>query len=81
MPAVHDEPVFAHEALEGTVPASAPAVDNTGFATAHGKLRLDGVQLVDAQGAAVQLMGMSSHGTCFVFPLLCCKRFGGVHGC
>ena len=39
-----------------------PQVDNTGFATAHGKLRLDGLQLVDAAGAPVQLMGMSSHG-------------------
>mmetsp|Transcript_30089 Transcript_30089/g.93076 ORF Transcript_30089/g.93076 Transcript_30089/m.93076 type:complete len:1269 (-) Transcript_30089:147-3953(-) len=40
----------------------ADPVDNTGFATAHGKLRLDGLQLVDAAGAPVQLMGMSSHG-------------------
>jgi endoglucanase len=37
-------------------------VDNTGFATRHGRLRLDGVQLVDASGEPVQLMGMSSHG-------------------
>jgi hypothetical protein len=40
-------------------------VDNRGFATAHGKLTLggkNGVQLVDAKGEAVQLMGLSSHG-------------------
>jgi endoglucanase len=37
-------------------------VDNAGFATVHGKLRVDGVQLVDSVGQPVQLMGMSSHG-------------------
>ena len=49
----------------GTPPPTAPlpgAVDNTGFATAHGKLSLDGVHLVDESGERVQLMGMSSHG-------------------
>jgi len=40
----------------------APKVDNTGFASRHGRLRLDGVQLVDSFGQPVQLMGMSSHG-------------------
>lgn len=49
-------------ALPASLPASASPVDNTGFATAHGKLRVDGVQLVDASGAPVQLTGMSSHG-------------------
>lgn len=44
------------------VPPNPPDVDNTGFATRHGKLRLDGVQLVDEAGEPVQLMGMSSHG-------------------
>jgi len=38
----------------------APDVNNSGFASAHGKLRLDGVQLVDSYGFPVQLMGMSS---------------------
>mmetsp|Transcript_33103 Transcript_33103/g.53122 ORF Transcript_33103/g.53122 Transcript_33103/m.53122 type:complete len:315 (-) Transcript_33103:231-1175(-) len=33
-----------------------------GFARRHGKLSVDGVQLVDQKGEAVQLVGMSSHG-------------------
>eukprot|EP00808_Paulinella_micropora_P001274 g36104.t1 len=37
-------------------------VDNSGFATAHGKLRVLGVQMVDKNDLSVQLMGMSSHG-------------------
>lgn len=41
---------------------SGESVDSTGFATAHGKLSLDGVHLVDEKGERVQLMGMSSHG-------------------
>lgn len=50
-----------------SVPVSSPgpvtgAVDNTGFAEEHGRLKLDGVQLVDSHGTPVQLMGMSSHG-------------------
>eukprot|EP00457_Paulinella_chromatophora_P004731 gb/GEZN01004744.1/.p1 GENE.gb/GEZN01004744.1/~~gb/GEZN01004744.1/.p1 ORF type:complete len:568 (-),score=66.14 gb/GEZN01004744.1/:126-1829(-) len=44
------------------LPRSPPAVNNVGFATRHGKLSLNGRQLVDAQGNPVQLMGMSSHG-------------------
>ena len=38
------------------------AVSSRGFADDHGKLTLDGVQLVDEFGAPVQLVGMSSHG-------------------
>ena len=49
-------------ALPSGLDADVAAVDNTGFATCHGKLRLSGLQLVGAQGEAVQLMGMSSHG-------------------
>ena len=49
-------------ALPSGLDANVAAVDNTGFATCHGKLRLSGLQLVGAQGEAVQLMGMSSHG-------------------
>jgi len=48
--------------LPDGVPINPPDVDSTGFARAHGRLRLDGVQLVDEAGAPVQLMGMSSHG-------------------
>ncbi|EGB09645.1 hypothetical protein AURANDRAFT_12783, partial [Aureococcus anophagefferens] len=45
------------------VPApESAAVNNTGYAAHHGALGLDGVQLVDARGDAVQLLGMSSHG-------------------
>lgn len=39
-----------------------PDVDATGFAHVHGKLRLDGVKLVDSAGQPIQLTGMSSHG-------------------
>ena len=49
-------------ALPSGLDANVAAVDNTGFATCHGKLRLSGLQLVGAQGEAVQLMGQSSHG-------------------
>lgn len=42
-------------------------VDATGFATTHGKLRVEGTQLVSAAGVAVQLTGLSSHGQHF-FP-------------
>lgn len=52
-------------AMPAGVPSSPPDVDNSGFATTHGKLKLGGkntVQLVDAAGAPVQLMGMSTHG-------------------
>jgi len=38
------------------------SVDNTGYANEHGKLKLDGVHLVDEKGKRIQLMGMSSHG-------------------
>mgnify|MGYP001286194369 CR=1 FL=1 len=41
--------------IEALCEAGAP-VDATGFAREHGKLRLDGVQLVDASGAPVQLL-------------------------
>ena len=41
------------------MPEDEGPVDASGFATTHGKLRLDGVQLVDAAGAPVQLVGMS----------------------
>ena len=56
------------EMLPGAVTvAAAVDVDNTGFATCNGKLRVDGVQLVNAAGEAVQLLGMSSHGLAW-FP-------------
>lgn len=41
---------------------NAPAVDNTGFTDYHGKLTLNGVQLSNQYGEAVQLQGISSHG-------------------
>ena len=49
-------------AMPPGLPTTSPDVDNTGFATRHGKLKLVGNQLSDASGKAVQLMGMSSHG-------------------
>lgn len=42
--------------------STTPTVDNTGYAIEHGKLKLDGVHLVDEKGERIQLMGMSSHG-------------------
>lgn len=44
------------------IKSSTPAVDNTGYAIQHGKLKLDGVHLVDKNGDKIQLMGISSHG-------------------
>jgi len=41
---------------------SIKAVSCRGFARVHGKLKLDGVQLVGSSGAPVQLRGVSSHG-------------------
>ena len=57
------------------LPEAGAPVDATGFAREHGKLRLDGVQLVDASGAPVQLLGMSSHGLhwfpdCYTFDAI-----------
>ena len=52
-------------ALPAGMDEDTPAVDSTGFATCHGKLRLGGsggLQLVGKDGETVQLMGMSSHG-------------------
>lgn len=44
------------------VPSSSSDVDSTGFVAKNGKLKLSGVQLVNAAGSPVQLMGVSSHG-------------------
>jgi len=43
-------------------PNSVPDKNNKGFVNCHGKLSVEGVQLIDEHGQAVQLMGMSSHG-------------------
>jgi endoglucanase len=44
------------------------SVDATGYAIRHGKLKLAGVQLSGANGEAVQLMGMSTHGLHWFAP-------------
>jgi aryl-phospho-beta-D-glucosidase BglC (GH1 family) len=41
---------------------NAPAKNNADFVKCNGKLRVEGVQLVNTHGQAIQLMGMSSHG-------------------
>jgi len=48
--------------IRGNVTNDAETFDNRDFAFRHGKLKLSGVQLVDASGEALQLMGISSHG-------------------
>jgi len=57
------------------LPEAGAPVDASGFVQEHGKLRLDGVQLVDGNGAPVQLLGMSSHGLHW-FPD--CYTFGAI---
>ena len=57
------------------LPEAGAPVDARGFVEKHGKLRLDGVQLVDESGAPVQLLGMSSHGLhwfpdCYTFEAI-----------
>lgn len=42
--------------------SSSSAAGNRGFVSTHGQLRTSGNQLVDQNGTAVQLRGMSSHG-------------------
>ena len=47
------------------IPSNPASVNNRDFVACHGKLSLggsSGLQLVDENGEAVQLMGMSSHG-------------------
>jgi endoglucanase len=62
-PSDGDPPSDPDEPVGECVPApESAAVNNTGYAAHHGALGLDGVQLVDARGDAVQLLGMSSHG-------------------
>jgi hypothetical protein len=41
---------------------SVSEINCQGFAQVHGKLKLDGVQLVDSNNQAIQLRGLSSHG-------------------
>jgi len=45
-----------------TTTTTAPLLPSGSIVEQHGKLRLDGVQLVGEGGEAVQLLGMSSHG-------------------
>jgi endoglucanase len=49
-----------------TQPGNAADVDNSGFATRNGKLKLSGVQLVNEAGQPVQLRGLSTHGLHFL---------------
>ena len=51
------------------------SVDSTGYATAHGKPRLDSIQLVDGHGDPLQLIGVSAHNiltfaNCYTFAAL-----------
>jgi len=48
--------------MPGGILDTVPDKYNEHFIDCHGKLRVEGVQLVDVHGLAVQLMGMSSHG-------------------
>jgi endoglucanase len=49
-------------ASSSSVASSSSSSGAQGFVTAHGQLRTSGNQLVDKNGASVQLRGMSSHG-------------------
>merc|ERR1712048_931929 len=57
-PPVHDPSC----PMPAGIPDSVPEKNNKDFVKCHGKLRVEGVQLVDEHGQAIQLMGMSSHG-------------------